>query len=258
MRKFPNTIFRIAGYFQITGEALGLAIVILESIENEERYFTQQVEDGKIVGLAETDVAFVPFDDQKHTIVRIGDQPVYCLISPSELGKRAISAVEVQFGQGEQFKELVRQKVAAGELVGEPLLEAAFFLGDSNVLLPILDRQYFKISKAQPKSAEFFRQNNILREMVIMQVGSRRLKDFARRTHIDYQEDAGRIEVTFPSSATLLEREELGRVFELEMKKSKSFSDPGTLIAFEEQPYADRLSLTDYAGLIFPQNSRPG
>jgi hypothetical protein len=213
MINFPDTIFRIVGYLPLDMDTSGSAIPIFRSLENEKSYFTQDVEQGKISGfLPINSHEFVTIrEDRYNFIVRIGSDPIYCFISGTEV---LISTKDILI---ENLREIIRSKC----LGREPQLEAAFIIGDNELVDNLLDETYFRFSVKDRSSSDFFKLNNILRDRIIDQLNDDDLKNIMANSRLRLEDDG--IQVSFPAIANKDQQDALTVLINERIRISKAF-----------------------------------
>jgi hypothetical protein len=191
MISFPDTIFRIVGYLPLDVNTSGSAIPIFRSLENENSYFTQDVEQGKISGFLQINSEkFVRIQEESYNfIVRIGSDPIYCFISGNKV---IISTKDILI---ENLRELIRSEC----LGREQKLEAAFIIGDDELVDNLLDQTYFLFSLNDRSSSDFFKLNNILRDRIIDRLNDDDLKFIMANSRLRLEDDG--IQVSFPATA---------------------------------------------------------
>jgi hypothetical protein len=191
MISFPDTIFRIVGYLPLDVHTSGSAIPIFRSLENENSYFTQDVDQGKISGfLPINSEEFVRIEEESYNfIVRIGSDPIYCFISGNKV---IISTKDILI---ENLREIIRSEC----LGREPQLEAAFIIGDDELVDNLLDQTYFLFSLNDRSSSDFFKLNNILRDRIIDRLNDDDLKIIMANSRLTLEDDG--IQVSFPAIA---------------------------------------------------------
>jgi hypothetical protein len=213
MISFPDTIFRIVGYLPLDEHTSGSAIPIFRSLENENSYFTQDVEQGKISGfLPINSDDFVRIqEDSYNFIVRIGSDPIYCFINGNEV---LISIKDILI---EKLREIIRSE----RLGREPRLEAAFIIGDDELVDNLLDETYFLFSPKDRSSSDFFKLNNILRDRIIDQLNDDDLKIIMLNSRLRLEDDG--IQVNFPAIANIDQQHALTVLINERIRISKAF-----------------------------------
>jgi len=213
MINFPDTIFRIVGYLPLDVHTSGSAIPIFRSLENENSYFTQDVERGKISGfLPINSDEFVRIqEDSYNFIVRIGSDPIYCFISGAKV---IISRKDILI---ENLREIIRSEC----LDREPQLEAAFIIGDNELVDTLLDETYFLFLGKDRSSSDFFRLNNILRDRIIDQLNDDDLKTIMADSRLRLED--GGIKISFPATANKEQQHALTLLINERIRISKAF-----------------------------------
>jgi hypothetical protein len=237
MINFPDTIFRIVGYLPLDLRTSGSAIPIFRSLENENSYFTQDVEQGKISGflpINSEDFARIQ-EDSYNFIVRIGFDAIYCFVYRTEV---LISTKDILI-------EKLREVIQSGGLGREPKLEAAFIIGDNELVDSLLDKTYFLFSENDRSSSEFFKLNNILRDRIIDQLNNDDLKIIMKNSKLKLEDN--RIQVSFPAIANEDQRHELTKLISKRILISRAF---GT----EEKPSV-AFSTSTIGGLSWIQHA---
>jgi hypothetical protein len=213
MISFPDTIFRIVGYLPLDVHTSGSAIPIFRSLENENSYFTQDVEQGKISGFLpiNSDEFVIIQEDRYNFIVRIGSDPIYCFINGTEV---LISTKDILI---EKLREIIRSE----RLGREPQLEAAFIIGDDELVDNLLDETYFLFSVKDRSSSDFFKLNNILRDRIIDQLNDDDLKNIMANSRLRLEDDD--IQVSFPAIANKDQQHALTVLIKERIRISKAF-----------------------------------
>ena len=151
MANFPNTLFKIAGYFAITNDHVGSGFAVFECIENERSFFVQEVVGNKIAEFIPFDLEFDRTNRYADQVARIGNLPIYCFIDRADI---LIGGIEYI---AQNIRVANFPAGAVGVQYSQRYRDAFLKFG----------RSIFSTSKIPSKVCEFFRQNNVLRSLAI-------------------------------------------------------------------------------------------